>query len=69
MLKKFYPYEYVDSVFVIDYEKIFRKGFRAVIFDIDMTLVPHGEDSTPEIDALFKNIHATGLKTLLLNVS
>ena len=66
MLKKFYPYEYVDSVFVIDYEKIFRKGFRAVIFDIDMTLVPHGEDSTPEIDALFKNIHATGLKTLLL---
>ena len=66
MFSRFYPYEYINSVFVIDYEKIFRKGFRAVIFDIDMTLVPHGEDSTPEVDALFKNIQAAGLKTLLL---
>ena len=66
MLQKFYPYEYVDSVFDLDYEKIFRKGFRGVIFDIDMTLVPHGEDSTPEVDALFEKIHDAGLKTLLL---
>lgn len=66
MLQKFYPYEYVDNVFDIDYEKIFRKGFRGVIFDIDMTLVPHGEDSTPEVDALFEKIHDAGLKTLLL---
>lgn len=66
MFRRFYPYEYADSVFVLDYEKIFRRGFRGIIFDIDMTLVPHGEDSTPQIDALFKNIHAAGLKTLLL---
>lgn len=66
MFRKLYPYEYVDSVFAIDYGKIFRKGFRGLIFDIDMTLVPHGADSTPEIDALFKEIHAVGLKTLLL---
>lgn len=66
MFRKFYPYEYIDSVFAIDYEKLFRKGFRGVIFDIDMTLVPHGAGSTPKIDALFKNIHAIGLKTLLL---
>ena len=66
MFRKFYPHEYATDVFALDYEKIFRKGFRAVIFDIDITLVPHGEDSTPEIDALFKKIHAVGLKTLLL---
>ena len=66
MLRRFYPYEYVDSVFVLDYGKIFRKSFRGIIFDIDMTLVPHGEDSTPEVDALFEEIHACGLKTLLL---
>ena len=66
MFDKFYPHDYVDSVFVLDYEKIFNKGFRAVIFDIDMTLVPHGEDSTAQVDALFKEIHAQGLKTLLL---
>ena len=66
MLSRFYPHEYAASVFALDYEKIFRKGFRAIIFDIDMTLVPHGENSTPQIDALFKEIHAAGLKTLLL---
>ena len=66
MLGRFYPCEYVDSVFSVDYTKLFRMGFRGIIFDIDMTLVPHGEDSTPQVDALFKNIHDIGLKTLLL---
>ena len=66
MLGRFYPHEYAEDVFALDYGKIYRKGFRAIIFDIDMTLVPHGEDSTPKIDALFKKIHAIGLKTLLL---
>ena len=61
-----FPYEYVDSVFSIDYKKIKQKGYKGIIFDIDMTLVPHGTDSTKEIDALFKTVHELGLKTLLL---
>lgn len=61
-----FPYEYVDSVFSIDYQKLVQKGYKGIIFDIDMTLVPHGADSTKEIDALFKTIHELGLKTLLL---
>lgn len=67
MLKKFYPYEYVDSVFSIDYNKLYNKGYRGVIFDIDNTLVHHGDDSTKEIDALFKKIQNIGFKTLLLS--
>ena len=66
MLQIFYPYEYAESVFSIDYEKIFCKGYRGIIFDVDMTLVPHGADSTVEVDNLFKKIHAVGLKTFLL---
>ena len=66
MIGLFFPYEYVDSVFSIDYEKLVQKGFKGIIFDIDMTLVPHGADSTKEIDELFKTIHKAGLKTLLL---
>ena len=61
-----FPYEYVDSVFSIDYQKLVQKGYKGIIFDIDMTLVPHGADSTKEIDALFKTVHELGLKTLLL---
>lgn len=67
MLKSYYPYEYVESVFAIDYKKLYDLGFRGIIFDIDNTLVPHGDNSTPEVDALFKEIHAAGIKTVLLS--
>ena len=50
MFKLFYPHEYVESVFSIDYEKLYQKGYRGIVFDIDNTLVPHGADSTPEVD-------------------
>lgn len=67
MFKKFYPYEYIKDVFSIDYKKLYNSGFKAVIFDIDNTLVHHGDDSNEKIDELFKVIHNTGLKTLLLS--
>lgn len=66
MLRMFYPCEYVESVFAIDYEKIYKMGYRGLIFDIDNTLVHHGEDATGEIEELFRSIQRTGLKTLLL---
>ena len=67
MLKKYYPYEYVESVFTINYKKLYEMGFRGIIFDVDNTLVPHGEDSTPEIDDLFKKIQDIGFKTYILS--
>ena len=66
MFKKYYPGSYADSVFAIDYRKLYDSGYRGIIFDLDGTLVPHGADSTPEVDALFHEIHAAGLKTVLL---
>lgn len=66
MLGKFYPYEYVNSVFSIDYEKLYQNGFRGLIFDIDDTLVRCGENSTEEVDELFKRLHEIGFKTVLL---
>lgn len=50
MFKMLYPYEYVESVFSIDYNKLKSKGYKAIIFDIDNTLVPHGKDTTKEVD-------------------
>jgi len=67
MFKMLYPYEYVDSVFSIDYAKLYDMGYRGIIFDIDNTLVHHGDDSTEEVDELFRTIHSIGLKTLLLS--
>ena len=67
MIKVLYPYEYLESVFSIDYNKLYNKGYRGIIFDIDNTLVHHGEDSTKEIDELFQFIQCIGFKTLLLS--
>ena len=66
IFEKYYPCGYAESVFTIDYKKLYEKGFRGIIFDIDNTLVHHGDDSTPEVDELFVKIHGAGLKTLLL---
>ena len=67
MLSIFYPHAYVDSVFSIDYQKLYDEGYRGILFDIDNTLVHHGKDSTEEVDALFQELHQTGFQTLLLS--
>lgn len=67
MWKQFYPCWYVQDVFEIDYEKLYRRGFRGIMFDIDNTLVHHGDDSTPRIDGLFRDLNRMGFKTLMLS--
>ena len=67
MLKILYPYERIESVFLIDYKRLYDAGYRGIIFDIDNTLVPHGSDSTPEVDELFQRIQDIGFQTLLLS--
>ena len=67
MLRKFYPYAYYDSVFEIDYKGLYDRGIRGLIFDIDNTLVHHGDDATKDIEELFIKIHEIGLKTVLLS--
>ncbi len=66
MFRLFYPYEYVESVFNIDYRKLHNLGFRGLIFDIDNTLVHHGDPATKDVEALFSELNAIGFKTLLL---
>ena len=66
MFKKLYPTKYLDSSYSIDYEQLYRSGIRGLIYDIDNTLVHHGDPSTKEVDALFQKLHRMGWKTLLL---
>ena len=67
MLKQFYPIDYVEDAFSIDYSALYESGYRGIVFDIDNTLVPHGDDSTPKVDELFKRIHDIGLRTVILS--
>lgn len=66
MLKKFYPSAYAENVFSIDYDELYKNGCRGIIFDIDNTLVHHGDNSNEKTDGLFRRLHKTGFKTVLL---
>lgn len=67
MLAKFYPHHYLNSVFDIDYSALWEQGFRGLIFDIDQTLVNHGEPATPEVEKLFQKIQNLGFKVIFLS--
>ena len=32
MLEKFYPGEYLDSTYVIDFDRLYEEGYRGIIF-------------------------------------
>lgn len=67
MLQRFYPDEYLDSTYDIDFEEKYRQGYRGIIFDIDNTLVPHGLPADERAIALFKRLRETGYKVTMLS--
>ena len=67
MLECLYPKVYLDSTYEIDFEQYYQDGYRAIIFDIDNTLVPHGAPADQRAIALFKRLHALGYQTMMLS--
>ena len=67
MFKVFYPDEYYDSAYSIDFEKLYREGYRGVIFDIDNTLVPHGAPADERSIAFFERLKEIGFEATLLS--
>ena len=67
MFKYFYPDEYVDSSYELNYQAFYNAGYRAVLFDIDNTLVPHGAPADERAVQLFEKIRSTGLKACLIS--
>lgn len=67
MFKRFYPKKYVNSTYSINFEKYYEKGFRGVLFDIDNTLVPHGEPADDKAVEFFKRLKAIGFKYCLIS--
>ena len=67
LLERFYPDVYLDSAYEIDYEQLYREGYRGVIFDIDNTLVPHGAPADRRSIELFRRLRETGYESVLLS--
>ena len=67
MLQRFYPDEYMDSAYQIEFARLYQEGYRVVIFDIDNTLVPHGAPADEQAKALFGQLKELGYQCCLLS--
>lgn len=67
MFKCFFPDEYLESTYSIDFDKLYAEGYRGLIFDIDNTLVPHGAPADERACALFAHLKELGFKSCFLS--
>ncbi len=67
MLKDFYPGEYAESAYGIEFERLYQEGYRGIIFDIDNTLVPHGAPADERAIAFFERLKRIGFSCMLLS--
>ena len=67
LFRSFYPDEYCDSAYEIDYKKLYDEGCRGVIYDIDNTLVPQDAPADDKSRALLKDLLAMGYGVVLLS--
>ena len=67
IFQKFYPGEYLNSTYEIDFDKLYKEGYRGIIFDVDNTLVPHGAKADERAMKLFAHLKELGFFCCLLS--
>ena len=67
MFNTFYPDAYIASTYVINFEELYEKGYRGIIFDVDNTLVPHGAPADKRALDLFDRLRNIGFDTCLIS--
>ena len=67
MFERFFPDEYLDSAYVVNYKKLYQEGYRGLLFDVDNTLVPHGAPADPEAVRLFQQLRDIGFSCCLVS--
>ena len=67
MFRCFFPDEYRDSAYEIDYDRLYQEGYRGLLFDIDNTLVPHGAPADDRAKALFAHLKKLGFHCCFLS--
>ena len=67
MFARFYPDKDAEATYEIDFKALYREGYRGIIFDIDNTLVPHGEPADQRAIDFFEELRGMGYQTMLLS--
>lgn len=61
MFECFYPDEYLESTYKINFDALAAEGIRGVLFDIDNTLVPPDAPADERAKKLFAHLRRLGL--------
>lgn len=69
-MEKYVPNIYQKSIYTINYAKLLSKGIRCLLFDLDNTLVAHGDKTPPlKTKQLFINLKQKGFKVIIFSNS
>ena len=67
MFTRFYPTKWVQSIYDVDFKKLYKKGYRGILSDIDNTLVEHDADASDEIILFLKELKEMGYEICLIS--
>lgn len=68
MSSNLYPRKWIHSIYTdIDFEKLYKAGYRGIISDIDNTLVEHDADASEEAVKLCKKLKDIGFQLCLMS--
>lgn len=69
-MEKYVPDMYQKSIYEINYKKLYNRGLKCLLFDLDNTLVPYNIDEPNEkIISLFKDLKKIGFKVIIFSNS
>lgn len=68
MIEKVIPDIYQKSIYYINYDKLYKKGIRCIIFDLDNTISPsHVKKPTKRLKRLFDDLRDKGFKVIIMS--
>lgn len=68
MIEKLIPDIYQKSIYYINYDKLYKKGIRCILFDLDNTITPsHIKKPTKRLKKLFDELRDKGFKVIIMS--
>ena len=68
MFKSFYPSIWINSIYKdVDFNKLYKKGYRGIISDIDNTLVEHDADANDQAVEFCQRLKDIGFELCLIS--
>lgn len=67
MNQLFYPDQWAESAYKVDYRGLYAQGIRGIIFDIDNTLVNPNAPADARAKELFSSLKEMGFQTVILS--